>query len=573
MLFYITVLLNSCGNAEKETSNEPEREIITIRDQGVMCGEALTDLEWYLGQSKAPKFDGLDAVDYPITTKQAEAQYYFNQGMALAYGFNHAEAARSFYEATRIDSTCAMCYWGFAYVLGPNYNAGMEADNYERAYDAILSAQKYAELATRKEQDMIAAMSERYAPSPPEDRSELDQSYSNAMMELTERYPNDPELACLYAESLMNLHPWDLYTFDGEIKEWTPAILNSLNRVLSIDSNHIGAHHFYIHAVEASNRPQDGYASAAKFDAGLIPGSGHLVHMPSHIYIRTGDYNKGLQANIKAVAIDSNYVDQCHAQGAYPLFYFPHNIHFISATAMFAGNEYWAVKGANSLSLHVHRQLIKEPGFGTLQHYYSFPYYTAVKFGRWDDILNMNNFDPTMKYPEAIRHFARGMAFLGKSDLDEAKNEYRRLHQYAQDESLKEVTIWDINNVYTLLQIADHVLLAEILAYEQDFEKSLNHLAEAASLEDGLQYQEPTDWLLPVRHHWGAILLAAERAEDAINIYNQDLIKLPKNGWSLKGLSNAYNKLGDLSKAKELEDAFSQAWSHADIEIKSSRIL
>ena len=567
-----TLFLFGCTSPPTSVEDQSESEIISIRDQGVMCSEGVADIGWYLEQSKAPVLEGMDVLHYPITTTVPESQEYFNQGLLLAYGFNHAEAARSFHEASRLDPECAMCYWGFSYVLGPNYNAGMEPGNYERAHSAIRTAIKLGSKATQKERDLIDAMSERYTPIPPEDRSSLDLAYSEALGQLTSKYVDDPMIACLYAESQMNLHPWDLYTFEGHSKPWTKGILDNLERVFDIDPDHPGAHHLYIHAVEASNTPEKGYASADVFDKGLVPGSGHLIHMPSHIYIRTGDYAKGLQANIRAVEVDSSYVAQCHAQGAYPLGYYPHNIHFISACAMMAGNAQWAVYGANSLSLHAHRSLMREPGWGTLQHYYSFPYYTAVKFARWDEILKMENVKPALQYPEAIRHFARGMAFLGKEDLESAEQELDYLQKYAADESLREVTIWDINNAHTLVQIASNVLEGEIESQKGNIDHSVRLLKNAIALEDGLQYQEPTDWILSVRHHLGAVLIENGQHKEAIELYKQDLIKWPKNGWALQGLMNSYKALNLDDQHEESNFLFERAWSHADIEINSSRI-
>ena len=572
------LILGSCNqpaetnNSTKSKSSSSENITFELSELGVMCGEVYSDLEWYTSNKNAPILDGLDVLDYKITTTNTEAQKYFNQGLLLAYGFNHAEAARSFFQASRLDPECAMCYWGFAYVLGPNYNGGMEEDNFERAFEAIQKADALSENCTAKEKALINAMSKRYALPAPEDRSHLDQAYSDALAEVYKDFSKDPEIAALYAESLMNLHPWDLYDHDGNAKPWTAGILEALDRVLDLNPKHPGAHHFYIHAVEASKTPEKGYASAKAFDDGLVPGSGHLVHMPSHIYIRTGDYAKGLEANIKAVSVDSNYMEQCRAQGAYPLAYYPHNIHFIAATAMYAGNSHWAAKGANSLSEHANRELMKEPGWGTLQHFYSMPYYIAVKFARWDEILKMNNFDTSLRYPEAVRHFARGMAFIGLDKMKEAEAELTSLKEYEADTSLEEVSIWGINNVYTLVQIARRVLEGEINAKNKNYEKSIALLREAVTFEDGLQYQEPTDWLLPVRHHLGAVLMDAGIAKEAIQIYKEDLIKLPRNGWALKGLQEAYKSLELYDQAGLLDDQIELAWSSANIELTGSRI-
>ena len=381
----------------------------------------------------------MDAIDYPITTKNKLVQRYFNQGMVLAYGFNHAEAARSFYYATKLDPDCAMAFFGYAYVLGPNYNAGMEDDNYKRAYDAIQTAKKLSLNGTEKEKAFINALAIRYSPKPPEDRSQLDIDYSRAMKALYERYPNDTEISALYAESIMNLHPWDLFDKEGNPKEWTPAIVTLLEKLIAKNPKHPGAHHFYIHAVEMSNAPERSNVSAKAFDDGLVPGAGHLLHMPSHVYIRTGEYHKGTLSNIRAVEADSTYVTLCHAQGAYPLAYYPHNYHFMAATATLEGNSHWAMIGANKVSEHVHPEIMKEPGWGTLQHYYVIPYYVAVKLGKWDHILKMDLKTYDLKYPEAIKHYAQGMAYLRTNNLNKAKTELSKIETLAQDESLKDV--------------------------------------------------------------------------------------------------------------------------------------
>lgn len=568
----LLILIGSC-NYEKPAEQISANDVVfTVKEFGTLCSEAATDIEWYLNQSKAPLFSGLDVLDFPITTSKPEAQQYFNQGLMLAYGFNHAEAARSFYEAIRIDPDCAMCQWGFSYVLGPNYNAGMEPDNYQRAFGAIQKAIELSKSATAVEKALIQAMSERYVEKVPDDRSHLDLAYSEALEAVYNQYPSNTEIAALYAESLMDLHPWDLYDASGHAKEWTPGILEALDRVLALNPDHPGAHHLYIHAVEASAAPEKGYESAQKFDQDLVPGSGHLVHMPSHIYIRTGDYNKGLLANIRAVSVDSSYLSQCHAQGAYPLAYYPHNMHFIAATAAYAGNSYWAAIGANAVSDHAHRTLMSEPGWGTLQHYYAMPYYVAVKFAKWDDILKMENKNKNLKYPQAIRHFARGMAYIGKDQMASAHQELKQLMDYVADETLKEVTIWDINNVHTLLQIGSKVLNAEILAKEKKYNQSITLLKEAIEIEDDLQYQEPTDWLLPVRHHLGAVLLEAGKPKDAIEVYKDDLLKLPRNGWALQGLENAYDTLDLKDLAAFVRSRIDEAFSEADLAIDGSRI-
>ncbi|MEH6407596.1 MAG: hypothetical protein V7767_09960 [Leeuwenhoekiella sp.] len=569
LLFIISVFVISCKNEPTIQTEVATSERINSK---YGCAPEITDTQWYLADNKAPLFKGLDAINYSITTRSLEAQKYFNQGMVWAYGFNHAEAARSFYYATKLDPDCAMCYFGYAYVLGPNYNAGMENDNYERAYKAIQKAKELAFNTTPKERDFIEVMAIRYTETPPKDRSSLDIAYSKAMKNLYIKYPDDPEISALYAESIMNLHPWDLYEKDGTPKEWTPEITTLLEKLIIKNPKHPGAHHFYIHATEASNNPEKANLSAQVFDNGLVSGSGHLLHMPSHIYIRTGEYHKGTLSNIQAVLADSSYVTTCHAQGAYPLAYYPHNYHFMAATATLEGNSKWAMLGAKKVSEHVHPDLMKEPGWGTLQHYYLIPYYVAVKLGKWDEILNMNLETYDLPYPEAITHYAKGMAYLAKYERKSAKQEMEILYKISKDSTLNEITIWDINTVYPLVEIASKVLKSEILEQENNYDESIQLLKEAVVLEDALNYNEPPDWFFSVRHYLGAAQIESGNYKDAIDTYENDLVKFPQNGWAHHGLKLAYQNLGDKTNENRMDELIKKSWSTADIQIESSRI-
>ena len=565
ILIIILSLVTGCKN--KSNSNDISQRPF------IACAPLTTDLDWYKSDNIAPIIDGLDVLDFPVTTKSTLVQQYINQGLLLAYGFNHAEAARSFHYASKLDPECAMAYWGFAYVLGPNYNAGMEPDNYERAYIAIQKALALSNnTISPKEKALINALTKRYVKDPFDDRNELDIAYSNAMAAVYKNFPNDADIATLYAESMMDLHPWDLWDKKGNTKEWTPKIISTLEHAITLNAKHPGAHHFYIHVVETSFEPEKGFYSSQLFDEDLAPGAGHLVHMPSHIYIRTGDYHKGTLSNLRAIAVDSSYVSACNAQGAYPLSYFPHNYHFMAATATLEGNSKWALEAADKVAAHSNILLMKEPGWGTIQHYYTIPYYVYVKFGKWKEILEMKNEDPTLKYPEAVRNYARGMAFLGTKDIASAKKELLSLENYANDNSLKEITIWEINSVDVLLQIAKRVLKAEILANESNYDESIALLREAAAIEDGLNYNEPPDWFFSVRHHLGAVQIEAEKYEDAIHTFEEDLKRLPKNGWALHGLKLAYSKLNDTHKTAEIDERLNTIWATADTEIITSRI-
>lgn len=565
-LFIITVLFFSC----KKEITQKEKPTIGMNSLG--CAPPVVDVAWYASDNKAPLFKGMDVITYKVSTKNNDAQKYFNQGLALTYAFNHAEAARSFYYASKLDPDCAMCYWGFAYVLGPNYNAGMEPDNYERAYKAIQTALTLSTTATEREKALIEALSKRYVEKPIGDRKPLDIAYSKAMKEVNAKFPEDININALYAESLMDLHPWDLYEKSGKPKPWTPEIVSLFEKILKMDPKHIGANHFYIHAVEASGNPQRGYASAKFFDDGNAKSFGHLVHMPSHIYIRTGDYHKGTIANINACKIDSAYVTMCHAQGAYPLAYYPHNYHFMAGTATLEGNSKWAMIGANETSKLVHPKNMILPGLETLQHYYVIPYFVAVKFGNWNTILQMKLVSDTLKYPKAISHYARGMAYLGKKNFVMVKEESLLLDVLANDKSLEKMTIWQINSMSSIVNIADKVLKAEILASEKNYSQSINLLKKAVIIEDGLNYNEPPDWFFSTRHNLGAVLIEAGKYNEAIKVYEEDLKQFPKNGWSYQGMKLAYEKLNNKAKVAEMDRLIKDAWAYADVKISTSRI-
>ena len=562
ILWLVFVACKNRGNTH-DISNRPF----------IACAPITTDLSWYQSDNIAPLIDGLDVMEFPVTTNDRLAQKYINQGMVLAYGFNHAEAARSFYYATKLDPDCAMAYWGFAYVLGPNYNAGMEPDNYQRAYDAVQKAKELASKnASQKEKDLINALSKRYVQFPVEDRSELDLEYSNALREVYNKYSYDADVAALYAESIMDMFPFDLWDENGNPRERTNEIVQVVNKALEIDPKHPGAHHFKIHMLEASSHPDGALESAKIFDEGLVPGAGHLIHMPSHVYIRTGDYHKGTLANLRAVVVDSNYVAACNAQGAYPIAYFPHNYHFLAATAALEGNSSLALNASYNVAKHSSTTLMKEPGWGTLQHFYTIPFYISVKFGKWEEILELENEVPSLKYPAAILNYARGMAFLSLGEMEKAKKELYSLETLAKDESLKEITIWDINTVSVLVQIARNVLKAEILAKEFKYSESISLLREAIEIEDGLNYNEPPDWFFSVRHHLGAIQIEAGLYNDAVSTYKEDLLRLPKNGWALHGLKLAYENLNKQDKVKEVELVRKQSWENADIVLTTSRV-
>jgi len=557
----------SCNNPNRASKDRlPDKAL-----QASRCYSPQTsDKDWYASGKKAPKFAGLDGIDFKISTSSQEAQEYFNQGLMLAYGFNHAEAARSFYEASRLDSTCAMAYWGFAYVLGPNYNGGMEEDNFQRAYEAALKAKSLTHNCTRKEAALIEALTTRYVAEPPTDRSPLDIAYAAAMKKVYDQYPSDPDIGALYAEAMMDLHPWDLYDKATKTpKAWTPGLLAVLEHLMKTSPKHPGAHHFYIHALEASATPEKALPSAKLLET-LVPGAGHLVHMPSHIYINTGDYHLGSLSNIRAIEIDSLYTTSCHAQGVYPLAYYPHNYHFLTATATLEGNSKLAWEAAKKLQQHTAKDIMRLPGWGTLQHYYTIPYYIAVKHSMWDTILSTTPPAKDLVYPKAVWHYAQGMAFLGKHSLPDAEKQLDSLRLLAADATLQDLTIWDINTTADLVQIAVNVLSAGIAVKQDQLSKSETLLKEAVAIEDRLNYNEPPDWFFSVRHHLGAVLLKAGKYSEAEEVYREDLQIWRKNGWALIGLYNALVKQHRVNEAQEAKSAFNESWKYADVKLLSS---
>lgn len=566
--YYLTVisvlLLVACNNNTKTKS----ASATVKRSPDTRCYVSrITDKDWYTSGKKAPVLQGWKGINFPVSTHNNEAQAYFNQGMMLAYGFNHAEAARSFYEGTRLDTTCAMAYWGYAYVLGPNYNAGMEEDNFQRAWNAVVKAKSLYASCTPKEKALIDALAARYAMPAPADRKLLDMAYATAMKKVYEQYPTDPDIGALYAEAMMDLHPWDLY--DKKTKQpraWTPELVAVLEHLIRIHPTHPGAHHFYIHAMEASANPEKAIASARLLDT-LVPGSGHLLHMPSHIYINTGDYHAGSLANVHAVEADSSYTVACHAQGAYPLGYYPHNYHFLAATATLEGNSALAWKAARKLREHTAEDIMRLPRWGTLQHYYTIPYYIAVKFGMWDTIFALPAPAEDLVYPRAIWHYARGMAFLGKNGIPAAQKELDSLKLLAADTALKHITIWDINTTADLVQIAVKVLTAGIAAKQQQPGMSIALLKEAVTIEDGLNYNEPPDWFFSVRHYLGAALQDAGKYSEAESVYREDLQTWKKNGWALQGLYHSLISQNKNSEAQQVKSAFDEAWKYADVDL------
>lgn len=519
---------------------------------------------------RAPLFNDLGTHHHEITTKSPEAQRYFDQGLILNYGFNHAEAVRSFQEAARLDPSCAMCSWGEALALGPNINAPMLPEAVPQAWAAVRKALELSGGASERERATIQALSKRYAAKAVEDRKPLDRAYADAMREASRRFPDDLDLATLFAEALMDLSPWAYWDKEGRPTAHTPEILATIESVLARAPEHIAAIHYYIHAVEASEDPARAEAYAEKLGR-LVPGAGHLVHMPAHIYMRVGRYHDASLANEQASKADESYLAQCRAQGIYPLAYHPHNFHFLWASATMEGRSAVALEAAGKLRQVTHQGMMHETGYGTLQHYWITPLYALVRFGKWDEVLEQPRPSDDLLYPIGVWHYARGVALAAKGNAQEASGELAKVQAMAADKRVASITIWDINTATALLHVAAEALAGEIAAREGKRDEAVAHLTKAVALEDELNYNEPPDWYYPVRHSLGAALLAANRAAEAEAVYREDLRRNPENGWALFGLGQSLLAQGEAKEAAEVEARFRKAWSRADVTLTASR--
>lgn len=518
-----------------------------------------------------PLFDNLGNHHYPIITSVPLAQAYFDQGLILAYGFNHGEAAQSFKEAQRQDPACAMCYWGEALVLGPNINAPMDPAVNLQAFTAVQQAVALSQGAGKKEQALIRALRTRYADEAPQNRIHLDEAYAQAMREVRNAYTEDSVIGALLAEALMDLHPWDFWTKDGEGQPWTEEIVSLLENVIAQDPMNPLAHHLYIHAMEASPHPEKAIPSAEVLPT-LVPGSGHLVHMPSHIWIRIGRYHDAAVANQRAVRVDDHYLDHSHTEGLYTAAYVPHNHHFLWAAAIKTGQRQVAMKAAQGAASTVNPEMMRDPGFGgTLQHFWLLPLYTQALFGQWSEILQTPEPPADLVYPRGIWRYARGLAFLRQGQMEEASAQLNQLKVHAENPAIAALTIFDLNKVSPLLRLAEAILAGELAAGREDLESSLGYLRKAVQIEEGLNYTEPKDWYLPPRQVLGAVLLQAGRPAEAEQVYREDLVVHPQSGWSLFGLWQSLRAQHKTGEADAIQPVFDRVWSDADVRLTNSR--
>jgi tetratricopeptide (TPR) repeat protein len=488
----------------------------------------------------------------------------------LTYGFNHKEATRSFREAARLDPHCAMAYWGMALVLGPNINMPMPPESEPKAYELIQKAVALKKKASEKEQAFIDALAVRYSAADKPDRKALDVAYAEAMRELSARYPDDLDAATLYAEALMDLSPWDYWTRDKQPYPQTEIIISVLESVLERNPNHPGAIHLYIHTVEYA-RPELAEAAAERLWK-LAPGAGHLVHMPSHIFRRIGRYQDASKSNQDAILADEDYIVQCRAQGVYPLAYYPHNIHFLWDSASMEGRKQVAIESARKAA-----SVIPEGAWRQVSLLHQFlvtPLFAYTRFGEWDMILSEPMPPPDSLFWTGVWHYARGLAFTAKQELDKAAQELDSLEKIAANQSLVDYRVtFSRNGAKAILDIATQVLAGELAAKQGEYDKAIARLHRAVLMEDNLIYNEPPDWHVPVRQSLGAVLLEAGRPAEAEAIYWQDLAQNRENGWSLYGLMQSLRVQGKGKQANVIEKRFRKAWKEAEVTLTASRFM
>lgn len=512
-----------------------------------------------------PLYRNLGSWTHPVTTRSKLAQKYFDQGLRLYYGFNDDEATRAFREAGRLDPTCAMAWWGVALAAGPNINMPMDAEHGTTALVAIGKAIELAPGARGSDLAYIMALSVRYAANPKTSRGVLDSAYCSSMRLLAKRYPTDADAGALFAESILDLSPWNQWANDGKPYPGTLEAVATLEAILKRHPNHPGANHFYIHAVEASSDPARALAAAKRLET-LVPGAGHLVHMPSHIYARTGRYAAALRQNRRAVAVDERFIAAQKPAGVYPLMYYNHNIQFVWFAALMEGRSAEALAAARKLAGNVPPEVVAQ--MPMLEFVPPLPVLTLVCFGHWDEALAEPGPPASQRYATGIWHYARGVALAATGDLDRADSALDTL-QAITATTPADMAI-SINYAAPLLRIASNALAGEIAARRGGIDEAVRRLRLAVAMEDSLHYDEPPTWYSPVRHALGAVLLKAGRPKDAEAVYRDDLKRHPENGWGLIGLWKALEAQDRGPEALAVKARFRRAWSHADVMLAAS---
>lgn len=516
--------------------------------------------------SPPPLFDNLGTLHHQITTTSEPAQRYFDQGLRLVYAFNHEEAILSFQEAARQDPQAAMAYWGIALASGPNINAAMSKEDGRRAVDAIQKARAHAKTVSAAEQAYIDALSKRYLSARKATRASLDAAYAEAMRTVWRRYPDDPDAGILFAEALMNLRPWDLWTSDGKPKSGTAELVSVIEQVLEQHPEHPGACHYYIHALEASPHPEQALACADRLP-GLMPGAGHLVHMPAHLYMRLGKYHEAAERNEHAAHVDQVYLASRTPSGNYADGYYSHNLHFLWASLMMEGRSEEAMKVARELTKTITEHEARTDKWK--EFYLPVPLYSMIRFGRWDELLHEPPAPKGLLLLDGMWRLGRGLALAATGRLPGAEGEHYALvnltKQIRRDRSEGDKI------ARALLKIAERMLAGEIAARRQRYDDAIRALKESIKLEDSLPYAEPPHWPLPVRQYLGTVLLMASRPAEAEAQYKADLARNPENGWALFGLVQSLRAEQQDEAARIEEARFAKAWTYADVTLTASR--
>ena len=512
-----------------------------------------------------PLFSGLGKHSRKVTTTSPEAQRYFDQGLAFVYGFNHDEAIRSFNQAAEIDRQCAMAHWGVALANGPHINnPAVDEAHAKAASEALTRAREFVRQAAPAERALIDALGTRYALPPPADRKPLDQAYADAMKQVRQAYPDDADVAALYAEALMDLRPWDLWKSDGSAQPGTNEIVATLEQVLIKNPYHPLANHLYIHAVEASPLPEKADPAANRL-RDLQPGLGHMVHMPSHIDVRRGRWEAAALANEKAIVADTKYREAVPGQSFYRL-YMAHNRHMLAFAAMMQGQSEKALAAVKAMIDDMPPEWIKESS-AIADGFMAMPLEVMMRFGKWDDILAAPEPPEYLPIARAMRFYARGVAHAATGKKAEARAE-----QAAFLEAKTKVppgAFFGNNAAADILGLAEKVLEGEIVYREGKVDRGIALLKEAVKREDALRYDEPPDWIQPVRHALGAALVKAKRPVEGAAVYREDLKRLPENGWSLFGLAKAL-KMQKSDEADDYQERFDKVWANADVKLMSS---
>ena len=519
-------------------------------------------------QTEAPPFfDNLGSLHHPITTTSDHAQRYFDQGLRLVYAFNHEEAIRSFEAAAQEDPKAAMAYWGIALALGPNINSAMEKKDAHRAIEMVQKARRLADHATLEEHAYIDALVTRYMGRKGVTRKGLDEAYAKAMRSVTQRFPEDADAATLFAEALMDLRPWDLWKPDGRPQPGTDEIVATLESVLAQTPDHPGACHYYLHAVEASSQLERALPCAERLPS-LMPGAGHLFHMPAHIYMRLGKYHEAVERNQQAVDIDQQYLTDRNQTGEYADGYYTHNLHFLWASLAMEGRNVEAMNAARDLTATITTEEARKDRWKEL--YLPTPIFSMIRFGRWEDLLREPPPPKGLRLMEGMWRLGRGLALVATGRLPGAEGEYVVLagltKQIRRDRTTEEKT------ERALLKIAERLLAGELSTRRQRYDDAIRLFEEAIKMEEALPFSEPPLWPLSVRHHLGAVLLLADRPSEAEVVYHADLLHHPDNGWALIGLIQSLRAQQKDDQAAEDEDRFKKAWAHADFIPAASRM-